>query len=259
MAASRDQQKSESCTMSEETSKPAVGDRTGTSIAEDGEDPRRRRADMPSTSLLQKLKKIRRTSWAVAAILTIAVFGIVGWQMANRYLTGSNHSVGTALVKSDFSLIDHNGRRVTQNTYAGRWQLVFFGFTYCPDICPTTLASMGRVIDHLGDDGDQVAALFITVDPLRDTPKILSEYVNAIHPKVIGLTGTAKEIRAAAHAFRVYYSKVEKQDAPGGYLMNHSGYIYLMTPTGAYEAVFTEKSDAPEKIAAALKKRLRGN
>ena len=204
----------------------------------------------------QKLRTIRHASWIAIAILCVAVSGVVGWQLANQYLLGPVRQTGQALVKSEFSLIDHNGQRVTQNDFTGRWQLVFFGFTYCPDVCPTTLAAMGQVIDELGDDAAKVAVLFITVDPKRDTPNVLKEYVTAIHPKLVGLTGTPGEVEKAAQSFRIYYSKVEKEDAPDGYFMNHLGFIYLMTPAGKYEAVFTEKRDSPAQIAAEIRQRL---
>ena len=204
----------------------------------------------------QKLRTIRHASWIAIAILCTAVSGVVGWQLATQYLLGPARQTGQVLVKSEFSLIDHNGQRVTQNDFAGRWQLVFFGFTYCPDVCPTTLAAMGQVLDELGDKASKVAVLFITVDPKRDTPNILKEYVTAIHPKLVGLTGTPEEIDKAARSFRIYYAKAKKEDAPDGYFMNHSGFIYLMTPAGKYEAVFTEKRNSPAQIAAEIKKRL---
>lgn len=213
-------------------------------------------AAQSGTTITQKLRIIRHASWTAIAILCAVVSGVVGWQLVNQHLLGEAGPTGEALVKSEFSLLDHNGRRVTQNDFAGRWQLVFFGFTYCPDVCPTTLASMGRVIDELGDDAAKVAVLFITVDPKRDTPNVLKDYVTAIHPKLVALTGTPDEIANAARSFRIYYAKVEKEDAPDGYFMNHSGFIYLMTPAGEYEAVFTEKRNSPGQIAAAIRQRL---
>ncbi len=209
----------------------------------------------------QQLSSVDRLIWwmnriALGMIVVSLAAAVVILALRDDSLPGRTQHIGEALVKSEFNLVNHLGQRVTQKDFSGRWQLVFFGFTYCPDVCPTTLASMGKVIDDLGKDADKVAPLFITVDPLRDTPKILAEYVTAIHPKLIGLTGTPDEIKAAAKAFRIYYSKVNKEDAPDGYLMDHSGYIYLMTPKGVYEAVFTAKSDPPEKIAVAIKQRL---
>ncbi len=160
------------------------------------------------------------------------------------------------MVKSEFDLIDHRGNQVSEAAFAGRWQLVFFGFTYCPDICPTTLATIAQVLDLLGGQAKRVAPLFITVDPERDTPEILAEYVSAFHPEITGLTGTPEQVRAATRSFRIFYGKQNDEHAPGGYVMSHSGYIYLMDPEGRYEAVFTEKRDSAEQIAAAIKQRL---
>lgn len=222
--------------------------------------PSNERTDRSDSTALQRAPLDRFIWWSfrisfVTIIISVAAMIVILALRDNAPPDRARHS-GEALVKSEFSLVDHLGRRVTHKDFAGKWQLVFFGFTYCPDVCPTTLVSMGQVIDALGDAADKVVPLFITVDPQRDTPQALAEYVTAIHPNIIALTGTPEEIKAAAQSFRIYYAKVDKEDAPDGYLMNHSGFIYLMTPKGDYEAVFTEKSDPPAKIAAAIKQRL---
>ncbi|MEQ9639607.1 MAG: SCO family protein, partial [Alphaproteobacteria bacterium] len=153
-------------------------------------------------------------------------------------------------------LVDHRGNRVNQADFAGQWQLVFFGFTFCPDICPTTLATIAQVLDSLGARTDRLTPLFITVDPERDTPEVLAEYVAAFHPRIVGLTGTTEQVRAAARSFRIYHGRQADEYAPDGYVMSHSGYIYLMDTEGRYEAVFTEKRDSAEQIAAAINRRL---
>ncbi|SFP84297.1 SCO family protein [Tranquillimonas alkanivorans] len=163
---------------------------------------------------------------------------------------------GEADIRSEFSLVDHTGRAVTEEDYADRWQLVFFGFTYCPDICPTTLAYMGTVLDLLGEKADRVAPLFVTVDPERDTPEVLSDYVAAFHPRLTGLTGTEAQVAAAAEAFKVYYERLEDESAPDGYLMAHSGHIYLMRPDGRFEAVFLEGDQSPEALAEEISRRI---
>lgn len=205
---------------------------------------------------LRKLPLIRRAAWLAVLVLIVAVSGYAGWQVFNPPSPPTAKQVGQALVKSEFDLVDHHGNSVTEKDFKGRWQLVFFGYTFCPDICPTTLATIAEVLDALGNDVDQVAPLFITVDPERDTREVVAEYVAAFHPKLIGLTGTPEQVKAAAESFRVYYAKAEEADAPNGYLMAHSGYIYLMTPDGEYEAVFTENRNPPEEIAADIKRRL---
>lgn len=165
-------------------------------------------------------------------------------------------STGQALIASRFELTDHAKRTVTHQTFAGKWQLVFFGFTHCPDVCPTTLSAMSLVLDKLGTRADKIAPLFITVDPTRDTPDVLREYLAAFHPSIVGLTGTEAGVQSAAKSFRIYYSRNEQAEAPGGYLMNHSGYIYLMRPDGSYETHFSEKSDTADKIVTSIRKRI---
>jgi len=163
---------------------------------------------------------------------------------------------GTADIRSEFSLVDHRGRAVTQDDYADRWQLVFFGFTHCPDICPTTLAYLGSVLDLLGPKADRVAPLFVSVDPDRDTPDVLSDFVAAFHPRLIGLTGSPKQVADAARAFKVYHERLDDKDAPDGYRMAHAGHIYLMRPGGAFEAVFLEGDQPPQALADEIALRL---
>lgn len=161
-------------------------------------------------------------------------------------------SVGEADIRSEFALTDHTGRAVTETDFAGRWQLVFFGFTHCPDICPTTLAYMASVLDLLGPQAERVAPLFITVDPTRDTVPVMAEYVSAFHPRLVGLTGTEAEVAEAARSFRTWYERVEDDAAPDGYMMAHQGYLYLMRPDGRFEAVFQEREQPPEELAEAI-------
>lgn len=159
-------------------------------------------------------------------------------------------SVGEADIRSDFSLIDHTGGAVTEADYAGRWQLVFFGFTHCPDICPTTLTYMASVLDLLEPEAEQVAPLFLTVDPARDTVPVMAEYVSASHPRLIGLTGTETQVADAAQNFRTWYERVEKEEAtPDGNIMAHAGHIYLMDADGRFEAVFQDRDQPPETVA----------
>ncbi|MCD1636712.1 SCO family protein [Martelella mediterranea] len=206
---------------------------------------------MTSTRTTQ-LRRIRYGLWIVVAAATLTLGGTylvrtIGFREPPRPII-----VGEAAVHSEFSLTDHNGNRVTEANFRGRWQLVFFGFTHCPDVCPTTLAYMAEVLDRIGNQSQHIAPLFITVDPTRDTPEVMAEYVRAFHPDLIGLTGTEAEIGAAAHAFRVYYEKMEEASAPDGYLMAHAGHIYLMTPEGRYEAVFREGEQSAQEMASKI-------
>ncbi len=192
-----------------------------------------------------------------AALLAVAAFGLNS--ALNMYLGGGSREVrytGEADIRSVFTLTDHTGQVVTQADYSDRWQLVFFGFTNCPDVCPTTLAYMASVLDILGDDADQVAPMFITVDPERDTVQVMAEYVSVLHPRLIGLTGTEVQIAEAARNFRTWYERTEDDSAPNGYFMAHGGYIYLMRPGGTYEAVFQEGGQTPEDLAETIRRKI---
>ncbi len=194
--------------------------------------------------------------WGAAAAALLGAAGAVAFLAYGPPPAPRVAYTGEADVRSKFTLTDHTGRAVTEADFAGRWQLVFFGFTYCPDICPTTLAYMASVLDLLGDKADRVASLFITVDPERDTVPIMAEFVSAFHPRLIGLTGSAEQVAAAAEEFKVYYEKREDGTAPDGYLMSHSGYIYLMRPDGRFEAVFREGDQPPEQLVDEILVRL---
>lgn len=154
-----------------------------------------------------------------------------------------------------FSLQDHNGQRVTEGAFAGRLGLIYFGFTYCPDVCPTELGLMASALDLLGPDASRVLPVLITIDPARDTPAALADYVSRFHPALIGLTGTEEEIATAARAFRVYYRKIQPPGA-SDYLMHHSSFIYLVGPDGKVRQLFRPNTP-PETIAAALRGQLR--
>ena len=139
-----------------------------------------------------------------------------------------------------FSLVDHEGRPVTQDTFKGRFMLVYFGYTFCPDVCPTALTEMGGALDILGEAGAPVTPVFITVDPERDRPGPLKEYLAFFHPRLVGLTGTSEQVTAAAKAYKVFAAKAAEDE----YLMNHTSNIYLMGPDGAYRAHFSHDDDA---------------
>jgi len=148
-------------------------------------------------------------------------------------------TVGQALVGGPFALTDHTGKRVTDTDYRGTFMLVMFGFTFCPDVCPSELQLISAALDKLGPKGDRIVPLFISIDPERDTPDQLAQYVKSFHPRLIGLTGTPEEVAAAAKAYRVYFKKVTDAKSTAGYTMDHLALIYLMGPDGAYRTHFT--------------------
>jgi protein SCO1/2 len=154
-----------------------------------------------------------------------------------------------------FVLTDHTGRTVTERDFAGRWVLAYFGFTFCPDVCPTELGTIAAAIDAMGEEGERVTPVLFTVDPERDTPAQLADYVSRFHPRMVGLTGTPAQVSAAARAFRVYYAKVNRPDATD-YLMDHSSFVYLVGPDGKVRALFRPET-SPEAIAAATLAQMR--
>lgn len=164
-------------------------------------------------------------------------------------------TTGKALIGGAFQLTDHNGNKVSDKTYRGKFTLVFFGFTYCPDICPASLQVISGALDKLGNKADNIVPLFITVDPERDTVKKMAEYLRSFNRRIIGLTGTPEEIQKAAKAYRVYYAKVQDDENPGDYTMNHSSYYYLMDRNGRFITHFNHSIN-PDKLAAALAKKL---
>ncbi|CTQ34523.1 SCO family protein [Jannaschia rubra] len=195
-------------------------------------------------------RRIRLALWTgAAAILLAAGAGALILRPDPLPAAPLASTIGEADIRSEFSLTDHTGRAVTEANFAGRWQLVFFGFTHCPDICPTTLAYMASVLDLLGPRADAVAPLFVTVDPARDTVPVMAEYVSAFHPRLIGLTGTEAQVADAAASFRTWYERAENETAPDGYMMAHAGHIYLMRLDGGFEAVFQERDQPPEAVA----------
>ncbi|HEY4135559.1 MAG TPA: SCO family protein [Alphaproteobacteria bacterium] len=153
-----------------------------------------------------------------------------------------------------FNLVDQDDRPVTDATFAGKFMLIYFGFTYCPDVCPTEMQTMATAIDELGPSGDKVQPMLISVDPERDRPSQLKDYVAAFHPRMMGLTGTDEQIAAVAKAYRVYYSK-NAPDADGAYNVDHTSFVYLMGPDGKLRSVFRGGA-SPELMVAELKAQL---
>jgi cytochrome oxidase Cu insertion factor (SCO1/SenC/PrrC family) len=153
-------------------------------------------------------------------------------------------------VGGPFELIDHIGKPRTNSDFRGQLMLVYFGFTSCPDICPTDLQAIGQTLDKLGAGADSVQPLFITVDPERDTAQHLAEYVPMFHPRLIGLTGSAEAIRTAADAYKLYYARVDTDKATDGYYtVDHTAFIYLMDRDGNYPGFFPPGTSAEAKCA----------
>lgn len=157
-----------------------------------------------------------------------------------------------------YLLMDTKGHAVTQQDFPGKFQLIAFGYTFCPDICPTTLAEMSLIMKKLGKQSDRLQPIFVTVDPERDTPEKLSQYTAFFHPRIIGLTGSPELVRRAADNFKVLYRKhLEPGAAPDRYSVDHSAGMYLLGPDGSYLGKFayrTPPTEAAERIKVLMEK-----
>jgi protein SCO1 len=155
-----------------------------------------------------------------------------------------------------FTLIDPTGKLRSDTEFRGKLMIVYFGYTSCPDVCPTDLMAMTQAIEALGADGDKIQPIFITVDPERDTKAQLTEYVAAFHPRLIGLTGTPEQIRAVALSYKAYYAKVKDQRG-NDYSIDHTGVIYLMGRDGQYLG-FVPPQTSPDRLIEVLRQQLAG-
>jgi protein SCO1 len=164
---------------------------------------------------------------------------------------GASRSLLSAAIGGPFKLIDQNGQTVTNTDLEGKWLLVYFGYTHCPDACPTALNNIALALSDLGSAKNHVRPVFITIDPERDTVQAMKDYVAAFDAPFVALTGSEAAIAQAAREYRVYYAK--HPESSGDYSMDHSSIIYVMDPKGRFTASFTGE-DPPEQIAARLKK-----
>lgn len=193
----------------------------------------------------------RRLLILVAAFAAgLTAFSIVIFLIAGR---GPAPVTQASAIGGPFRLVDQNGAEVTEAALKGKPSLLFFGFTHCPDICPTTLFDVSEIYKALGGDGDKLRAFFVSVDPERDTPAILKEYLSSFDPRLRGLTGDPAAIAAMEKAFRVYSKKVPLDG--GGYTMDHTALVYLMDKQGRFVAPFSLKRK-PEEAAADLRRHL---
>ncbi|MBM3603234.1 MAG: SCO family protein [Alphaproteobacteria bacterium] len=196
-----------------------------------------------------RLTRLQKALW-VAAGLAIVAFGVLVTIM-NR----APEPAAQASFRPTFSLPDAEGRLRTAAEFEGKHLLVFFGFTNCPDVCPTTLSEVGQVMDDLGDEAEEVQPLFISIDPERDRELGLAEYTNAFHPAILGLAGDQAQTRAAADSFHIYYEREDTADASGEYSMSHSPALYLVGPEGDWLRQFTYGTPASD-IVSDLQSRL---
>lgn len=194
-------------------------------------------------------------AFAIAALLVVAYFAGRHYFAPAGHETPAIASSGTARIGGPFSLVDDAGNPVTDEDFRGRYMLVYFGFTYCPDVCPTSLNRNMQALDLLGEaQAKKVQPILISVDPERDTPAHLKEYVGHFSPDMRGLTGTPEQVAAVAKAYAVYYAKVPGDD-PANYLVDHTSITYLMGPDGKFVQHFRHDLP-PDEMAEQLRKLL---
>ncbi|WP_288350229.1 SCO family protein [uncultured Thalassospira sp.] len=195
------------------------------------------------------------------AILAIALVLGIGLTYRLMMMGTETQSSGAASIGGSFELVNQDGKTVTEKDFAGKYMLIYFGYTYCPDVCPTELQVMGNALDLMPDDlASEVTPVFFTVDPERDTVEAIKAYVPNFHERMVGLTGTVAQTSAAAKTFRVYYAKAIPEGEPqdtDAYLMDHSSFVYLMDRNGQFIRHFnygTPPEDMAKGIAEAVKK-----
>jgi protein SCO1/2 len=195
-----------------------------------------------------------RGALVVLAMVALLAIGF----LAARHYFGQPPALAVAPatapeIGGPFTLVDQDGRTVTDESFRGKYMLVYFGFIYCPDVCPTSLARNAAALDLLGERREKVVPILISVDPGRDTPEKLKAYVAAFDPRLIGLTGTEQQVKAAAHAYKVFFTRSpQPEGGPDAYLVDHSTFTYLMGPDGRFLR-FYRHSQSPDEIAQDLK------
>jgi protein SCO1/2 len=203
--------------------------------------------------------------WTALALIVLVAAGIAFIELSptdnpKHLASTSDRTAGIVAVPAGvpiggpFTLVDDKSNAVTDANYRGRWMLVFFGYTNCPDECPLTLQKIATALSALGPLADQVAPLFVTVDPAHDPPERLAQYLANFDRRIAGLTGSDEQIAAVAKAYRVYYSP-EEHEQSGVDLVSHSTFLYLMNPSGKLDLLFSQDIDA-DKLTDALRTRL---
>lgn len=192
-----------------------------------------------------KNRPARILRFFAAAVLAVAIAGAAHISLA------ADKTAASAPVGGAFSLVDHAGQPVTEKTWPGKYKLVFFGFTHCPEICPAALSRIAEAMEKDAAAFEKVQVLFVTTDPARDTPQAMKEYVANFNPAILGLTGTEEQVKAAETAYKVYAAKRETDEGKD-YTMDHSAFIYLMSPDDKMLTILRAETK-PEEIAAKVR------
>lgn len=182
-------------------------------------------------------------------LMLVAGFSAYLWLKPSGMPAGAVVTQGKVAIGGPFKLVDQNGETRTSEDFLGSYALIFFGYTYCPDVCPTTLytvtQALGALSDRNPEQASQVVPIFVTIDPERDTVEVLKSYTENFHPRLVALTGPARQIEAVAHDYGVFYAKVLAAGT-SDYLMDHSSFIFLMGPDGNYLTHFSHDITADE-------------
>jgi cytochrome oxidase Cu insertion factor (SCO1/SenC/PrrC family) len=193
---------------------------------------------------LSQTLRSRLLVYGLACLVVIAAVAALAWSLVP--VERASKGAGEALIGGPFTLTDQHGAEITEQDFAGRYMLIYFGYTFCPDFCPLSLSTMTRALELVpGEVAEQVVPIFISVDPTRDTVEHLAEYAPLFHPRLVALTGTEEQVEAATSAYRVYFKPVESEHATD-YLVDHSTFIYLMGPDGEYVTHFGHTASAEE-------------
>jgi len=192
-------------------------------------------------------------------LLILALAGGILWH-ESQLVPGLGRTVttGVAKVGGPFRLTDQTGKTVTERDFRGRYMLIYFGYSFCPDVCPTTLGVMAEALQKLGSDSSRVVPIFITIDPERDTPKVLADYMKAFGPQFVGLTGSPAAIKEVEKEYSVYAVKRPLDPSKGnagGYGMDHSSVLYLMGPNGKLVS-FYDEAISPDDLAKDLRQKI---
>jgi protein SCO1/2 len=190
----------------------------------------------------------------VTMMVIVAVGVVVMWKVVAAGPRDPGSETAGISIGGPFTLTDQTGKTVTDHSYDGAFRLIYFGYTFCPDACPTELQVMAQALETMGPDGAKVQPIFITIDPARDTQAQMAKYVPLFDKRLAGLTGTAEQIATVAKAYKVYYSKAPATGAdPNAYGMNHSSFVYLMDPAGKFLTVFSSDTDS-DKMATEIRR-----
>lgn len=192
---------------------------------------------------MTSLRAMRYGIWAAVVVVVAVIAGTLYWQ------SRGGGSVTASLIGGPFTLTDQHGATVTEAALKGHPSALFFGYTFCPDVCPTTLNAVADAMDKLGPKADRVQPVFITVDPKRDTPAVVKQYAAAFGSRIEGLTGTPEEIAKVAKEYRVYYAEHRTGPGPNDYTMDHSSILYLMGPDGRFIAPVRADQSGDEMAA----------